>query len=132
VATWTETKAWLAKTFTLAVDEAEWVGLAFKFSRPNGGEDILQKQRVEIAQAFGQPHLLIWSDIIEADRVPPRVALAHNMSLAIGGVAIHENLLVLRTVLPLENVDFAYLEKAMRYVAHEAARLRMNTPPSAA
>lgn len=129
MATWSETKEWLAKTFTLAVDEPEWVGLGFKWDDPKGGpEPVVQRQRVEIAQAFGQPHLLIWSDIIEADRVPPRVALSHNMTLAIGGIAILENLLVLRTVLPLENLDFAYLEKAMRYVAHEAARLRINTP----
>lgn len=130
MATWTETKEWLAKTFTLAIDEPEWVGLAFKWPGPDG-EDVIQRQRVEIAQAFGQPHLLVWSDIIAADRVPPRVALAHNMTLAIGGIALLENLLVLRTVVPLDGLDFGYLEKTMRYIAHEAARLRVHTPEAA-
>jgi hypothetical protein len=51
------------------------------------------------------------------------------MTLAIGGIALHDNLYVLRTVLPLENLDFAYLEKAMRHIAQEACRLRLATAP---
>jgi hypothetical protein len=123
---WSEIKSYLRRTFTIAVDEPEWIGLAWILESP-GGDDVVQKQRVELVQAFGQPHIMIWSDVTEVERVPPRTALAHNMTLAIGAVAINEQHYVLRAVLPLDPLDWDYLEKTMRHVAHEAARLRVTT-----
>jgi hypothetical protein len=119
--TWDETLEHLRERFKIAVEEASWVGLVWRF-----GGDFVQGQRVELAQAFGQPHLLILSDVLSADLIPPKKALQHNMTLAVGALAIAQGTYVLRHVMPLENLTWAVLDAAMEYVAHEAARLRKN------
>ncbi len=122
--TWEETKTHLRETFILAVEEPAWVGLGWKFKAANGVDEVVQRQRVELAQAFGQPHLIVMSDIVATDRVAERVVLVHNMTLAIGAVAITEDTYVLRAVLALDGLSFAHLDQVLAYVAHEAARLR--------
>lgn len=126
--TWEQTKQHLRETFTIAVDEPEWIGLGWKFKSAGGSEDVLQRQRVELAQAFGTPHLIVLCDIIDVSRVPEQVVLRHNMTLAIGAVAISESIYVLRAVLRLEGLSFDVLDETLEYVAHEAARLRESTP----
>lgn len=128
MATWAETKDYLRSKLILAMDEPEWLGVAWRFPSPSGGEEVVQRQRVELVQAFSEPHVLVWSDIIEEERVPHRLALVFNATLAVGGIALNENLYIIRTVLPLENLDFAYLERTMRHIAQEAVRLRVGAP----
>ncbi|MBS1123319.1 MAG: hypothetical protein H6Q90_5547 [Deltaproteobacteria bacterium] len=128
MATWAETRAHLQQTFTIAVEQPEWIGLGWKFKPATPGEDVLQRQRIELVQAIGAPHLLVLSDIIEVNRVPMRTVLEHNMTLAIGGIAISDDVYVLRAVVPLEHLDFPYFDRMLAYIAHEAARLRESTP----
>ncbi|MFN0246636.1 MAG: hypothetical protein ACKV2T_06990 [Kofleriaceae bacterium] len=129
MATWEQTKSHLREKFLLAVDEPAWIGLGWKFKAKNGVDDVVQRQRIELAQAFGQPHVIVMSDIVPVEKVPERVVLVHNMTLAIGAIAISEGVYVLRAVLPLDGVSFEHLDRVLEYVAHEAARLRESTPP---
>jgi len=128
MATWSETRAHLKKTFTIAAEDAEWIGLGWKFKSVRTTEDVLQRQRIELAQALGEPQLLITCDIIEVHRVPMRVALEHNATLAVGAIAISNDWYVMKHVMPLENLDFAQLNRTLEFLAHESARLRDNTP----
>jgi hypothetical protein len=120
--TWEETKQHLREKFHLAAVEEDWVGLVWSF--PGGAEPVRQRQRVERATAFGEPHVLVLADVLPADRVDAAQALAHNMTVACGGLAIAEGTLVVRLVLPLQDLSFAFLDRSLEYLAHEAARLR--------
>ncbi len=127
MATWDEIRAHLREGFVLQRDEPDWVGLGWKVDL--GGKDVMQRQRVEPVSVLGDPGLLIWSDIIDMDRVPPLLALERNMSFEIGAIAISAGLYVLRVVLALDGLEWGRLAKTLEYVATEAARLREDAPP---
>lgn len=126
--TWDETREHIKSNYKVAMDEPAWLGLAFSFTLD--GRDVTQRERVEPTMALGAQALLVWSDVIEANRVPNKLALQRNMSFEIGALAISENLYVLRVVIPLEGMSWAVLDNALVYVAREAARLREAVPAS--
>lgn len=128
--TWDEVREHLRKKLTIAVDEPSWIGLGWTFKSETTKEDVLQRQRIELVQAIGEPHLMVLCDIVEVSRARPDAMLVHNMTLAVGGVAIVDGVYVMKYVTPLENIDLRYFERSLTYLAHEAARLRELIPPA--
>lgn len=122
---WEETKKHLHERFKIAVEEPSWLGLTWSF--PDEGKQEFQRQRLELVQAFGQPHLLIMCDVVPEEALPPRDALAHATSMAVGGLSITHGLYVVRHVMPLSNMTWDVLDNALEYTAHEAARLRVQS-----
>ncbi len=131
--TWTEVREHVQRKLTLAVDHGEWFGLTWSFKSGKPGMetlDVLQRQRVLLIQALGEPHVMLLSDIIEVDKAQPAAMLAHNMQIVVGGIAISEGLYVLRAIFHLETLDYVYFDRACTMVAHEACRLRELIPAS--
>lgn len=126
--TWDETREYIQGKYKVAMNEPGWLGLVFSFTLD--GRDVGQRERIEPTTALGQPAVLIWSDVVDANRVPNKLALQRNMSFEIGALAISENLYVLRVVIPLEGMSWSLLDAGLLYVAHEAARLRETVPAS--
>jgi hypothetical protein len=125
--TWEETQTYMRASYVLVVDEPKWIGLAWSFKSADGTEDVVQRERVEQVQAFGEPHLLVLADVAPAGEVAAEQAigaLRHNMSIAIGAIAIADDTFVVRAVVPLETLTWPVLDRTLRQVAHEAARLR--------
>ena len=118
--TWDETKAHLRERFKLLREEPTWIAMGWTFE----GDQRVQEEKIELRQALGEPYALISCDVIGLDQLDPREALAHNNTLAIGALALVEDRVVMRHVLPLEDLAFARLDKALELLAHEAARLR--------
>lgn len=133
MATWTELRDHVQRKLMLAVDHGEWFGLTWSFKSGKPGMetiDVLQRQRVVLIQALGEPHVMLLSDIIEVDKAQPAAMLAHNMSIVVGGIAITDGLYVMRAMFHLETLDFEYFDRACTLVAHEAGRLRELIPAS--
>jgi hypothetical protein len=122
---WEETKKHIHERFKIAVEEPSWLGLTWSF--PDAGKQEFQRQRIELVQAFGQPHLLIMCDVVPEESLPPREALSHTTSMAVGGLSITHGLYVVRHVMPLSNLTWDVLDNALEYTAHEAARLRVQS-----
>lgn len=74
---------------------------------------------------FDAPWILFLSPIVDEARAGLRDALALNMNLSIGALAIEQRHLVMRAVLPLATVDGATLDKYVSYVVSESLRLRL-------
>jgi hypothetical protein len=132
MATWTEVHEHLRKHLTLAVDQPEWVGLNWRFKGGKADEeDVVQRQRIELAQANGEPAILVLCDIVEQARLPMEQMLARNMTLGVGCIALLDGGYVMRHLQPLAQLDMSTLEKTLTFLAHEAARLRETAPPAA-
>jgi hypothetical protein len=123
--TWDETKQHLRERFKIAVEEPSWLGLTWVFHQ--GAEQELQRQRIELVQALGQPHLLVLCDVVPEDALPPREVLRHSSTLAIGALASLQGLYVMRHVMPLSNLTWDVLDTSLEFIAHEAARLRFES-----
>jgi|LNFM01.1.fsa_nt_gb hypothetical protein len=128
MATWDDVREHLRKKLTIAVEEASWIGLGWTFKSEQTGMDVLQRQRIELVQAIGEPHLMILCDIVEVARARPDAMLVHNMTLAVGSIAASDGWYVMKAVTPLETIDLRYFERSLTYLAHEAARLRELIP----
>lgn len=122
---WEETKQHLRDRFKIAVEDPSWIGLTWVFHE--GTEQEFQRQRIELVQAIGQPQLLIMSDVVPEEALPPREVLRHSATLAIGALASLQGLYVMRHVMPLSNLTWEVLDTALEYIAHEAARLRVES-----
>lgn len=125
--TWDDARSYLRTKYKLMKDEPTWVGLGFGFKI--GDREVLQRISVESATIEKLPALVIWGDVVEATLVPHEKALARNMGFAIGGLAIHKGLYVLRASLPLDGLDWSTLDTVLVYLAREAGRLRDSLPP---
>lgn len=130
--TWTEVREHLQRTLMITVNEPAWLGItwSFKDARAPEAADVLQRQRVELVQAVGEPHVLLISDIVEVDRAQPFAMLAHNMTLAIGSIATSEGWYVMRQVVHLPSLDLDYFSRSLQFFAREATRLRSLIPAS--
>jgi hypothetical protein len=118
MATWAETQQHLRDKFKLVVDQPDWLGLGWKFG------DVIQKQRVERVQSTNDELVLVWCDVAPEDKIPHRDALLHNMTLAVGSLALFQDTYVIRHLYSLAELSFATLDKSLELIAHEAARLR--------
>jgi hypothetical protein len=85
---------------------------------------------VQLSRAYGRPWILIMSEIAVEDAMVLRDVLRHNMHLAIGAVALEDGFLVVRHLLPLDDLTWPVLERVMEVVAGAAARLRRGQRPA--
>jgi len=127
MATWQEVRAHLAQKYQIAKDEPNWIGLGWKVPTDKHGE-LTQHQRVEPVTVNGETWILVWSPIVEINRVPPLKVLERNMTFVIGSIAIHEGLYVFRAVLPLEGLDWKLFDANLEAVARESAVLKADAP----
>jgi len=76
------------------------------------------------------PGILVLCELGSATRLDPSVALRHNMTLAVGALALADagQSYVLRHVLRLEDASPGRLEVVVGLLAHEAARLQTGQP----
>jgi hypothetical protein len=86
--------------------------------------EAVHTQHVDLVEAFHAEWLCVSSYAGELSRMPPVVALEHNVTLAIGSVAAFGSGYLVRHVQPLAILEPAYLDQVLRLVAYEAARLR--------
>jgi hypothetical protein len=128
--TWDDVRDHLRSKLTIAVEEPSWIGLGWTFESERTKQDVLQRQRIELVQAIGEPHLMVLCDIVEVSRARAEPMLAHNMTLAVGAIAVSDGWYVMRSVTPLVTLDLRYFERSLTYLAHEAARLRELIPAS--
>ncbi len=129
MATWDEIREHLRSKYKLLNDDAAWIGLGFAFERES--KTLHQRVRVEPRSVHGLPGVMIWCDVLPADKVPPQKALVRNMAFPIGALAIHEDLYVLVAVLPLDGVAWASFDVIIESLARDAANLREDAPPAA-
>jgi len=87
-----------------------------------GDED--QRIRIELVRVFDEPWVLFLSPIVEETRAHLRDALALNMTLGIGALAIEQKYLVIRAVCSLVSLDNAGLQRYVNFAVDEALRLR--------
>lgn len=80
---------------------------------------------VEIAVALAEPYVTAVAPILpEGELVRPRSALQLSAGLAAGVLAVIEGVLVLRWTSALRPLTRAAIDRAMRFLAREATRLR--------
>jgi len=95
-----------------------------------GGAPEHQRVDVEVREERGVPWLLVTAFVCDELRLPLRDALAHNATLAIGALVLHDGGYLLRLSAPLAGVDAAHVADWLELIAHEAARLRrVHAPP---
>lgn len=119
---WDEVRGYLRGKYEVALEEPQRLGLVWKLSRATPAID--QLETVELVHAFGAPHVLVASDVAREDALSPLDAMMHNAKLAIGALALVGHRYQLRAVLPIAGVAPSVLDRALEFVAHEAARLR--------
>ncbi len=124
--TWEETRDHLRTKYTLMQEEAGWIGLGFALSI--GGKEMKQHVRVENRTIGPIPALTIMCDVIEAARVPASKALERNYAFPIGGLVVHQGLMMLKATLPLEGLVFTTLDLILENLARDAAVLRDAVP----
>ena len=80
---------------------------------------------VELAVALAEPYVTAVAPILpERELVRPRSALQLSAGLASGVLAVIEGVLVLRWTSALRPLTRAAIDRAMRFLAREATRLR--------
>ncbi|MCE9575714.1 MAG: hypothetical protein K8W52_21370 [Deltaproteobacteria bacterium] len=80
--------------------------------------------RGELVTAFDEDWLLLLTPIVDEQRALLRDALAFNMELAIGALAIDQGWLMLRATHVLALLDDRLIDRHLDFVAREALRLR--------
>lgn len=86
--------------------------------------DATVRVRGECVTAFDEEWLLVLSPIVIEGRARLRDALALNMRLALGALAIEQGWLVLRATQPLTVLDERTIARTVEHLAQEALRLR--------
>lgn len=118
---WETLRAYMRTEFDLVADEAMALTLAWSFEG-----DVIQHEWLVHVVARGVSHVAIVCPVVHESALPPRAALVHNTTLAVGALALDGEIYVIREVLPLDALTFPALRRACELVAHEAARLRVN------
>jgi hypothetical protein len=120
---WADVRSYLRGTYKIAVDLDDHMAVDFRFP------DAVAVQRLLVmpVMAFGQRWLELSAFIGPDSAMGAHAALAHNASLAVGSLCIAQGHIVLRIVLPLAATSTTTLDRTMKIIAHEAARLRTST-----
>jgi hypothetical protein len=126
---WRRVQQHLRDTLHPFVDEPGHLCIAWSI----GTEPAIERQTqvVELAHTSEGLHVRILCEVTHAMAISPLDALAHNASLAFGALAMIDDRFFLRTMLPLDDLSIATLDKALRLTSHEAARIRHLTRPRA-
>lgn len=83
---WEDVRNHLRSRLKVTKDEPTWLGLLWRF--PDAQGPVFQEQRVGTIDALGEPHLLVICEAVAEDKLPASELLAHNMTLAVGAVAL--------------------------------------------
>ena len=111
--TWGEARAAFAERMELAHDKPGWLGVTVEGALV----------RVEAVTVRGEPWLLFLATVCHEEDLPHRDALALNLRLAVGALALNGRRYELRLVLPLAGADAATLPGLAVELAQEARRL---------
>lgn len=122
---WRRIQQHVRDTWHPFLDEPHRLAIAWDI----GVEPAIEKQRqlVELVHSADGDHVHILCDVVPHLAISPLDALAHNASLAFGALALIDETYVLRAMLPLDDVSIATLDRALRMVSREAARIRHAT-----
>jgi hypothetical protein len=124
LASWDETENFVAKRYVVAERGGRHLGLRWTFPAESGdGEPTSQWSEVTLVEGFGRAFVRIISVIAGQHDLDAAGLLRRNYELLIGSIALVGQLLVVRhaIVLPAAPEE---LDVAIRFVPHEAARLR--------
>ena len=122
---WRRIQQHIRDTWHPFIDEPQRMAIAWDI----GVEPAIEKQRqlVELVRASDGDHVRILCDVAPHLAISPLDALAHNASLAFGALALIDECYVLRAMFPIADLSIATLDRALRMVSHEAARIRHAT-----
>lgn len=127
---WPSLRAHMRGKYNLEYDDAEGIRLTWDV------DGVAQTQWLHPVAGLGMHHVMVVCPMVGERDLPPRDALRHNNTLAVGTIALARDGYVMRAVLPLELLSFVAFDRMIEVVAHEAARIRANivrargtTPP---
>ena len=120
--TFDEVRTYLRERYKLVTDDTRLVELTWRIH--GGSAPVLQHEVVEAVTAFGVPHVLIAAQVTSTNAMSAHDAVTHNAKLAVGSLVLVGDAYWMRAVLPIEGTTRAVLDRALEFVAHEAARLR--------
>lgn len=127
---WASLRAHMRGKYNLEYDDAEGVRLTFNV------DGVQQTQWFYPVTGLGMQHVMVVCPMVGERDLPPRDALRHNNTLAVGTIALARDGYVMRAVLPLDLLSFTAFDRMIEVIAQEAARIRTNivrargtTPP---
>jgi hypothetical protein len=116
---WEEVVGELRARGLVAVEGRRWLGLAWHFGSG------VQRQRVELASPSGRdPRLVVSSEVLPLVHLSLLALLRHNARTVAGALAVEGPLCVLRSIVPLAELEAGVLVQGLVVAAHEASRLR--------
>lgn len=119
--TWDTLREFLATQYRLLRSEPHAIEL--RFEQPETGE--IQDLRVERVQLFGEPWLLLRADL-GTQSWSPQTCLERNAGWPGLALVLLGDRFVLQSAMPLRITDPAELNRALRFMAHQAMLLRMH------
>lgn len=99
MATWQEVRERLLAEYALDTDDENELSLTFE--RRHGATDRAQRVMIRTYTAWGRPMIEIRSAFGPAGALDPATALADNLTLPLGAIALHGKFLVLVHKAPL-------------------------------
>ncbi|MGE0396394.1 MAG: hypothetical protein AB7T06_06720 [Kofleriaceae bacterium] len=120
--TWDELITHVRGRWKVAIDAPDRLGLLFRIGEPPEADE--QREMVELIHGAGVPYVRITADVAREETLSPLDAVRHNMTLAVGALALDRERYVLRAVLPLDVLSLQALDRSLELLAHEAARIR--------
>lgn len=123
--TWDEVQGYLRAKYRLSRDEPGWLGMEWQVDLDGpDGKPVSQRLKIERIVAFDHPWLLLLAAVCSEDNVEARSALRYNALLPIGSLAVENGRCYLRAPLPLDDLTWAALDRAIEFMAREATKLR--------
>jgi hypothetical protein len=124
VPNWSDVQAHLRGRYKIAAEDDRGLDLYWELGAPPD-RSLLQRTRVELRRAFGEPWLVIVGDVCAEAALEPREALRHNGKLSLGALALEGQGYVMRHGARLATLTWDDLERALEFVAVEASRVRL-------
>lgn len=133
VMTWDELMDHVRGKWRVAIDSRDRLGLLWTFNpTPDPDDDAApdaeeQREMVELVHGAGTPYVRISAEVGAEESLSSLDAVRHNMTIAVGALALDRKTYVLRAVLPLDVLSTQALDRSLELVAREAARIRRST-----
>jgi hypothetical protein len=121
--TWTDVVEHLVRCYRVSGHAEAWVELWWTFAG-----DVRQRQTIRAGQAMGEPCVVIAAEV--AGTMSAQQALRHNATLAIGALAEEDDRRIVRALIRDADLTPSALDRALRAIAHEAARLSTAARPA--
>ncbi len=115
---WPDVVAQLRAAYTIDSESDDWLELRWRFVFE--GDTVEQHQTVRSGTAYGELFVVVAAELPTLD---PAHALRHNATLAIGALAIEDGRAILRAGILAETLTAPHLDRVVRAIAEEAARL---------